>query len=188
MAKNEKSRVGSERLTSKIKKKESVSKAPDIVVPRYRFNALTRPILLEALSGQAKLPYSLECVILDRVMNQSFVERRGVQIDDISRNSPAKQSVRLSINKGSAASTQLTFTYAVSIYLLSSLLPAVNKCISAWDDSLNAEDTLVEAADSPYDADSPSALLESHLEPVIYIKYHFEGLKFGLLQYTKGYD
>ena len=165
-----------------------MNETPGIIVPRYRFNTLTRPILLEALSGQAKLPYSLKCVLTNRVMNQNFVERRGVQIDDISRNSLAKQSVRLSINKGSAASTQLTFSYAVSIYLLSSLLPAVNKCISAWDDSLNAKYTLVEAADSPYDADSPSACLESHLEPVIYIKYHFEDLKFGLLQYTKGYD
>ena len=103
-------------------------------------------------------------------MNQSFVERI------------AKQSVRLS------ASTQLTFRYAGSSYLLSSILPVVNKCISPWDDSLNAKDTLVEAADSPYDIDSPSAFLESHLEPTNYIKYHFEDLKFGLLQYTKGYD
>ena len=69
---------GLERLTSKIKKKELMNKAPDIIVPRYRFNALTSPILLEVLSGQAKLPCSLKYEILTRFINQSFVERRGV--------------------------------------------------------------------------------------------------------------
>ena len=48
-----------------------------------------------------------------------------------------------------------------------------------------ANDDLSSAADCDRHPDPRSGLLESHIFPVIYTKYHFEDLKFGYLQYTK---
>ena len=48
-----------------------------------------------------------------------------------------------------------------------------------------ANDDLSSAGDCDRHPDPRSGLLESHIFPVIYTKYHFEDLKFGYLQYTK---
>ena len=48
-----------------------------------------------------------------------------------------------------------------------------------------ANDALSGASGHARHPDPRSGLLESHIFPVIYTKYHFEDLKFGYLQYTK---
>ena len=46
-------------------------------------------------------------------------------------------------------------------------------------------DLLSSATSHPRHPDPRSGLLESHILPVIYTKYHFEDCRLGFLQYTK---